>query len=58
MDVGQVSMNLSIANTMNSVGVAMTKKVMDLAEMQGAALVNMAEAATPPTDTIAINMRV
>ncbi len=58
MDVGQVSMNLSTAQTMNSVAIAMTKNIMETAEQQATALINMAETATPPTDTIAINMRV
>ncbi len=58
MDVGQVSMELSIAQTVNSAALAMTKNVMELTQQQSAALIDMVESATPPTDTIAINMRV
>ncbi len=58
MDVGSASMNLSIAQTVNSAALAMTKNVMELTEQQSAALIEMVETATPPTDTIAINMRV
>ncbi len=61
MDVGSLSIDMSIAKTMQSVGIAMAKNVMTTAEQQGAAIIQMAEAAvptTPPTDTIAINMRV
>ncbi len=61
MDVGSLSIDMSIAKTMQSVGIAMAKNAMQTAEQQGAAIIQMAEAAqppAPPSDTIAINMRV
>ncbi len=60
MDVAQMSMNMSTAETLHDVTIAMAKKTMDMVEQQTDALIDMADAAkpTPPTDTIAINRRV
>ncbi len=58
MDVAQMSMNMSTAETLHSVSIAMAKNTMELVEQQTSALIEMAEAVPPPTDTIAINMKV
>ncbi len=60
MDVAQMSMNMSSAETLHGVTIAMAKKTMDMVEQQTDALIDMAQASqpTPPTDTVAINRRV
>ncbi len=58
MDVAAMSMAISSAQVMQQVNVSLAKGVMDLAQQQGNAIVEMANVAQPPSDTIAINMRV
>ncbi|MEG1049416.1 MAG: YjfB family protein [Oscillospiraceae bacterium] len=53
MDIAAMSIGLNQSKLMQSVSLAMTKKVMDMQQQQGQQLVEtMAKAAVPPSDRI------
>ncbi|MCI8649954.1 MAG: putative motility protein [Anaerotruncus sp.] len=41
MDIAAMSIDMSLAKTQNAVGIAMTKKAMDLQQTEAAAMVEM-----------------
>lgn len=52
MDIAAMSMQLSAMKVQNSVGIAMTKKVMDQQQVQAEGLMKMMEQAAPPSEHI------
>lgn len=52
MDIAALSMQLSANKVQNSVGIAMTKKVMDQQEVEAAGLIKMMEQSAPPSEHI------
>ncbi|MEG0020485.1 MAG: YjfB family protein [Oscillospiraceae bacterium] len=52
MDIAAMSIGLNQAKLMQSVSLAMTKKVMNMQQQQGQQLVEAMAKATPPSDRI------